>query len=100
VEFLVRIAVSMPPDMPSARREAVVAAERVRGRELIVNGNIKAIWRIPGRSENVGIWEAADATELHDLLESLPAFPWIAADVTALAVHPLNRASDSDKDGR
>ena len=60
---------------------------------------------------NVGIWEAADATELHELITSLPASPWFSADVTALAEHPLVRgdaaltdpaqgASDSDKRGR
>ena len=63
--------------------------KRVRGLELVAAGQIRRIWRIPGTSQNVGIWDAADATELHDLISSLPAFPWITAEVTALALHPL-----------
>jgi muconolactone D-isomerase len=100
MEFLVQISVTMPADMPAPKWEEIVAAERVRGLELVASGAIRSIWRVPGGWKNVGIWEAADATELHELLSSLPAYPWISADVTALAIHPLSRASDSDKDDR
>jgi muconolactone D-isomerase len=107
VEFLVQITVAMPPDMANTRRDEIVAAERARGQELVASGNIKAIWRIPGGWRNVGVWDAADATQLHDLITSLPAYPWLTAEVTPLALHPLGRvherwaesaASDSDKD--
>jgi muconolactone delta-isomerase len=33
------------------------------------------------------------ATELHDLLSSLPLFPYLTAQVTPLAVHPLRRSA-------
>lgn len=89
MEFLVHITLTLPADMSTHDREALVAAERVRGLELVAAGQIRRIWRIPGASQNVGIWHAADATELHDLISSLPAFPWITAEVTALALHPL-----------
>jgi muconolactone D-isomerase len=52
-------------------------------------GVIVSIWRIPGGLRNVGVWEAADATELHEQLASLPVFPWLEAGVTPLAEHPL-----------
>ena len=97
--------------MPSAEREQLIASERRRGRELVDAGAIRAIWRVPGALRNVAIWEAQDATQLHELIMSLPASPWFAADVTALAEHPLGRpnvsmgerfgrASDSEKRGR
>jgi muconolactone delta-isomerase len=34
-----------------------------------------------------------DYFELHDLISSLPMFLYLTAEVTALAVHPLNRGS-------
>jgi muconolactone D-isomerase len=37
----------------------------------------------------VGIWAASDATELHSLIEGLPMYPWLRAEVVPLAVHPL-----------
>jgi muconolactone D-isomerase len=55
--------------------------------------SIWAIWRIPGGLRNVGVWQALDATELHELIASLPAYPWLRAEVTALAEHPLSRPS-------
>jgi muconolactone D-isomerase len=91
VEFLVQIAVELPPNMPDDECARLREAELVRGRELLAAGRIKSIWRVPGRLWNVGIWEAADATELHALLESLPLFRWFSAEVTALAEHPVSR---------
>lgn len=90
MQFLVEINVALPGGLPKSEREALLAAELVRGRELIAMGAISAIWRVPGALRNVGVWEAADATQLHALLASLPLFPWFSAEVTPLAVHPLS----------
>jgi muconolactone D-isomerase len=89
VDFLVEIAVSLPPDMDADRRSALLAAELERGRELRRSGTLQRIWRVPGALRNVGIWRAADATELHEAIASLPAFPWLRATVTPLAQHPV-----------
>lgn len=89
MEFLVRIEVSLPAEMAAHQKSELLAAERARGRELRASGAIRRIWRVPGGLHNVGIWEAADATELHELIERLPLYPWIRAEVTALARHPL-----------
>jgi muconolactone D-isomerase len=94
MEFLVRIEVELPPDLGEERLAALIAAERARGRELVEAGHIVRIWRLPGGLRNVGVWSAADATELHELLMSLPTRPWFRTTVEALAVHPLE-ASES-----
>jgi muconolactone D-isomerase len=89
MEFLVQIQVTLPPELSSGSRQELMALEQVHGRELINEGVIRRIWRIPGRTANVGIWDAADATALHEALGSLPMFPYIEAKVTPLATHPL-----------
>jgi muconolactone D-isomerase len=91
VEFLVRIEVDLPPDLDGERLRSLMAAERARGRELVEAGHIVRIWRLPGGLRNVGVWRAGDATELHDLLMSLPTRPWFRTTVEALAVHPLEQ---------
>lgn len=96
--FLVEIAVELPDELrdpASERRAALLAAELERGVALRRSGAIQRIWRVPGALRNVGIWSAADATELHDLLASLPLFPWIRAEVTPLATHPIEREVES-----
>lgn len=89
MEFLVSIQVNVPVGMTDDERSELLAREATRGRELKDSGVIKRIWRVPGRHANVGIWEAADATELHDFLMSLPLFKYMNADVSALATHYL-----------
>ena len=92
MEFLVEIEFSLPDDLTPSERAALLDAESQRARELIEQGIIKRIWRIPGRRANVGIWECDDASALHDALASLPFFPWMDINVRALAQHPDERA--------
>jgi muconolactone D-isomerase len=89
MEFLVEIEVSLPVEMPAQERERLMEAEMRRGRELKAAGAIVRMWRIPGRTANVGIWEAPEPTALHAALCSLPMFPYLRADVRPLATHYL-----------
>jgi muconolactone D-isomerase len=91
MEFLVRIEVALPGEMPEARRAELAAAELAYGQELRARGTIVRIWRLPGGLRNVGVWEAPDATALHEAIAGLPMYPWIRSEVTALARHPLER---------
>jgi muconolactone D-isomerase len=88
-EFLVRVQVHVDPGLDADTREALTAAERARGADLVRAGVIQAIWRVPGTQGNVAVWRAEDATALHALLSSLPHFLYMDIDVTPLATHPL-----------
>ena len=89
------IDVRLPATLAGTERAELLDAELERGRQLVEAGVIRAIWRIPGAIRNVGIWEAADATELHEQLTSLPLFPWLTAEVRPLADHPLQPFLDA-----
>lgn len=89
VEFLVQIQVNIPTSMSADELSALTDAERSRGKQLQSAGTIHRIWRVPGTRNNVGIWRAADATELHAEIASLPLFKYMNIQVTPLAVHPL-----------
>lgn len=91
MEFLVAIQIRLPESMALEQRESLADAESKLGRDLLDSGRIVRIWRVPGRSANVGIWSAADATELDDVLGSLPLYPWMDITVEPLAIHPLER---------
>jgi muconolactone D-isomerase len=90
MEFLVRIQTNLPPDVSSERRAELLAAEAARGAELHAQGVLRRIWRIPGRLANLSLYEVADATELHEVLSSLPLWSWMEIDVQPLAQHPLD----------
>jgi muconolactone D-isomerase len=89
MEFLVDIEIRLPPELDGDRRKALLDAEFERGSALAAAGVLLAIWRVPGRLANRGVWSAPDATVLHDLLASLPLWPYMDATVTPLARHPL-----------
>ena len=88
MEFLVRFEINQPESMTADERERLRGIERARAMELREQGILKRLWRVPGRRAVVGLWEAPDATALHDALASLPMFPWMDVDVEALAPHP------------
>jgi len=89
VEFLVSIEVRTPADMDPDRLAALQAAEAARSRELVAQGLLKRIWRIPGRRANVSLYEGTDADAVHGALMSLPLYPWLDITVQALATHPV-----------
>jgi muconolactone D-isomerase len=93
VDFLVELETRLPPEIPATDRKSLRARESARGRELRESGVIAAIWRLPGRLANVGVWTAPDSSALHTAISSLPAWPWMTVTVTALAEHPLMRES-------
>jgi len=94
MRFLVEITVELPPELrdpDSERGVQLLAAELERGVELRRAGTIEAIWRVPGEMRNAGVWQAADATALHEAIVSLPLSPWFRVKVTPLADHPVER---------
>jgi muconolactone D-isomerase len=88
MEFLVSVEIDWPADGDPELRERLFAAELERGRELARAGTMKRLWRVPGRWANWGLWEAPDATALHEALSSLPLWPWMSIHVHPLARHP------------
>lgn len=67
------------------------AAERARAEELRADGILKRLWRVPGRWATVALYEAPDATALHEALTSLPMWPHTDVRVEPLATHPQER---------
>lgn len=90
MEFLARIEQNISPDMDPDRLAKVKAAEKVRGQELVDAGKLRRIWRIPGRRAVYALYKVESTEELHDILASLPLFPWMDIEVTALGAHALD----------
>ena len=88
MEFLVRSENRLPPETPASQRAELRAAERARADELRAQGVLRRLWRVPGRTATIGLYEAADPAALHDALVSLPMSPWLDVHVEALATHP------------
>jgi muconolactone D-isomerase len=89
MEFLVTLRQDWAALRDRADLADLVRREREAGRELMSDGTVVRIWRLPGQRANIGIWRAPDATTLTARLDGLPLRPWLDAEVVALAVHEL-----------
>lgn len=69
----------------------LIAAERSVGRDLISQGVLLRIWRLPGERANIGIWRAPNAAALDEQLDRLPLRRWLAAEILPLGVHELEK---------
>lgn len=88
-EFLVRITLTKPDQVDERWWSDLLQSEGRVGRDYRRNGIIRRIWRIPGTTSNVGIWDAPDASQLHDRITTLPAFGFMQVSVEPLALHYL-----------
>ena len=92
--FHVTMDVQLPPDMDAAKADALKKSERERSAELQRAGTWRHLWRIAGRYANVSIFDVASPAELHELLSTLPLFPYMSITVAALTRHPSSIHED------
>jgi muconolactone D-isomerase len=92
MEFLVRQASTAANSLPAEQREQLRTAERARAAELREAGILIKLWRVLGTSDSIALYEAADADALHEVLMSLPMFPWLRFTVEPLVTHPQEKS--------
>lgn len=92
--FMVRMDVHVPHGFDADRFEELKATEKARAQELQRSGKWRHLWRIAGQYANISIFDVTDAAELHDLMMSLPLFPFMSVEVTALCRHPSAISDD------
>jgi muconolactone D-isomerase len=88
IEFLVRIDTEFPPELTTGEISKLYAMETAQAKVLATEGTLVRLWRIPGRRSNLGLWQAEDATSLHEALTSLLLRKYMDVEVTAMARHP------------
>ncbi|WP_439687118.1 Muconolactone Delta-isomerase [Cupriavidus oxalaticus] len=86
--YCVHMEVKIPDSLPAERAEAIKAAEKARATEIQESGKWPHLWRVAGRYANISIFDVNSNDELHELLSSLPLFPYMTISVTPLARHP------------
>ena len=86
--FHVRMDVSIPQDMDDTYRSALLSREKARAEEIQRSGAWPELWRVVGEYANISIFDVESNDALHELLSSLPLFPYMKIAVTPLAGHP------------
>lgn len=92
--FQVRMDVQIPATIATETVEQLKKTERERAQELQRSGKWRHLWRIAGQYANVSIFDVSGNEELHDLLSTLPLFPFMRIEVTPLCRHPSSIHDD------
>jgi len=92
--FKVEMDVKVPHGYDPDRFEELKAAEKARFQELQRAGTWRHIWRVVGQYSNVSIFDVESNSALHDILMSLPLYPFMTISVVALCRHPSSLHDD------
>ena len=90
--FHVRMDVAIPHDLDPDVRAETVKKEKALALEIQRSGKWSHIWRVVGQYSNISIFDVESNAELHEILGSLPLFPYMTVTVTALTTHPSDLA--------
>ena len=85
--FKVEMSVSIPHAVPEEAANEIKLRERAYSQQLQRQGKWRHLWRIAGQYANVSIFDVESIDELHTILTSLPLFPYMTLEVTALCRH-------------
>jgi muconolactone D-isomerase len=91
MEFLVSMTTHVPDGTPQQTVDDVREREAARSRELAAQGHLLRLWRPPlkpGEWRTLGLFAAADSSELERVLASMPLRVWRTDEVTPLSPHP------------
>lgn len=86
--------VQIPPGLAPDTVDQLKKTERERAQELQRSGKWRHLWRVAGRYANVSIFDVGSNDELHDILSTLPLFPFMRITVTPLCRHPSSVRDD------
>ena len=86
--FHVRMDVHIPHGADSKHVDKLRSDEKARAQQLQRDGTWRHLWRIVGEYANISIFDVPTNDALHEILSSLPLFPYMKIHVTPLATHP------------
>ncbi|MGV9350620.1 muconolactone Delta-isomerase family protein [Streptomyces spiralis] len=95
-DFLVVLTTTVPEGTDPGEVTRRRAAEAARAKELAATGHLGRLWRPVGELRSIGLWRADDEADLRkNVLGSLPLWPWMTAEITALQPHPNDPGTTS-----
>jgi len=86
--FHVLMNVRIPRDVDAEQLKILSAQEHERAKVLQEQRKWLHLWRVAGKFANVSIFDVESPAELHEVLNSLPLYPFMEVEVTALCRHP------------
>ena len=92
--YHVRMDVLLPTDMNADKVSELKQAEKALSHKLQEQGKWRHIWRLAGEYSNFSIFDVESNEELHDIMMSLPLYPYMKVEVIPLLRHPSSIRDD------
>jgi muconolactone delta-isomerase len=92
-EHLVTFVVGVPAGTSAEVVDEMFAREAGRARELAADGHLVRLWKLPGEGRSLGLWQVTGATQLREILRSLPLGDWLTVETVPLTRHPSDPAT-------
>jgi muconolactone D-isomerase len=86
--FHVVMNVRIPQSFDPEKLKQLQGEEHKRAKELQLQGKWLHLWRLAGKYANVSVFEVESPAEFHEILSSLPLYPFMDVEVAALCRHP------------
>ena len=86
--FYVRMDVRIPPGADPQRVKQLSEQEHERATQLQQQRTWLHLWRVAGKYANISVFDVGSPAELHEIVSSLPLYPFMEIDIIALCRHP------------
>lgn len=86
--YVVEMDVRIPESWSEEKLADVLAREKECSQKWQSSGKWKYLWRVAGKYSNISVLEVESPDELHQIISSLPLFPYMTIKVTSVCKHP------------
>ncbi|WP_419867947.1 muconolactone Delta-isomerase family protein [Chryseobacterium sp. CT-SW4] len=86
--YVVEMDVNIPETWSDEKLADFMAREKECSQKWQSSGKWKYLWRVAGKYSNISVLEVESPDELHQIISSLPLFPYMTIKVTSVCKHP------------
>ncbi|MCL9770348.1 hypothetical protein NAT47_07950 [Flavobacterium sp. HXWNR69] len=85
--YVVEMEVNIPESWSQEKLADYLAREKECSQKWQSSGKWKYLWRVAGKYANISVLEVDGPDELHQIISSLPLFPYMNIKVTSVCKH-------------
>lgn len=86
--YVVEMDVNIPTTWSEEKIQDYIIREKETSQRWQKSGKWVYLWRVAGKYSNISVIEAESPDELHEIISSLPLFPYMTIKVTSVCKHP------------
>ena len=86
--YVVEMDVKIPESWDEDKLKSFLEREKETSQKWQNSGKWKHLWRVAGRYCTISVLEVESPDELHEIISSLPLFPYMNIKVTRICKHP------------